>query len=348
MAKKVFNKQGGLHSDAAFTAFENRAWGSCVANAASFVVTPGAGMNLSISTGDGLISVDAFNARRIQVTTTETVAVPAASASFGRIDTVVAYIDTAVVASTAQVDNTNDMLKFMVVAGTAAATPVAPTGAAIQAAIGAGNPYNPLYDVLVPQSAVNTTGVTLTDRRKIINVIDTAALKDLAVTTAKIIDLAITNAKIAAGLAASKLYNPYKFSVYRIGSYSIAATTQRVAFDAANFDTSANFNTATNRFTVPATGYYYLSTKVSIGSAGMGTTEWCGVAIYKNGLQLRVSDRVNGSGDANRLAAPSITCFAPLTAGDYVEVYSLTGGVYRDVAGGSHVTFFDGFLVSTT
>lgn len=196
MAKKVFNMQGGLHSAAAYSALENRAWGNCVASAASFVVTPGAGMNLSISTGDGLISVDAFNARRIQVTATETVAVPAASAAYNRLDTVVAYIDTAINPTTAVIDNINDILKFAVVAGTAAATPVAPTDAAILAAIGAGKPFMPLYDVLVPQNAINTAGVTLTDRRKVLTTVNSENIAAGAVTTAKLGALAVTAPKI--------------------------------------------------------------------------------------------------------------------------------------------------------
>lgn len=192
MAKKVFNMQGGLHSAAAYSALENRAWGSSVASATSLVAAAAAGMNISVSSGDGLISVDSFNARRIQVTASETVAVPAANASFNRIDTLVAYIDNGVAPTTAVVDNVNDVLKFMVVAGTAAATPVAPTGAAIQAAIGAGNPYMALYDLLVPQAATNTAGVTFTDRRKVIT-----DIVDLSVTTAKLAALAVTTAKLA-------------------------------------------------------------------------------------------------------------------------------------------------------
>lgn len=196
MAKKVFNLEGGLHSAAAYSALENRAFGSCVGDAASFVVTPGAGMNLSISTGDGLIKVDNFNGRRIQTTTAETAAVPAASASFNRIDTVVAYIDTAIAPTTAVIDNTNDILKFAVIAGTAAATPAAPTDAAIQAAIGAGKPYMALYDVLVPQGATNVAGVTLTDRRKVLTVIDVANIPNLSIPAGKLAPNSVTPDKI--------------------------------------------------------------------------------------------------------------------------------------------------------
>lgn len=160
MAKKVFNMQGGLHSAAAYSAFENRLNGSVKASPDSFIVSAGSGMNVSISTGDGLISVDNFNARRIQTTTAETALTSAANASFNRIDSVVAYIDNSVTPSTAQVDNTNDILKFKVVPGTAASTPAAPTGAAIQSSIGAGNPYMILANVTVPQSATNLAGAT--------------------------------------------------------------------------------------------------------------------------------------------------------------------------------------------
>lgn len=218
MAKKVFNMQGGLHSAAAYAAFENRAYGSCVANAASLVVTAGAGMNLNISSGDGLISVDAFLARRIQVTATETAAVSAANASFNRLDTVVAYIDTGVAPTTAVVDNINDILKFKVVPGTAAATPAVPTGAAIQASIGAGNPYMVLYDVLVPQGATNVAGVTLTDRRKVLTVVDPANIPTGGISTAKIADGAITQPKMASALLSllgdftlTEVATPYKW-----------------------------------------------------------------------------------------------------------------------------------------
>ena len=160
MSKKVFNMQGGMHSAAAFSAFENRRFGSVKATPDSFVVSAGSGMNASISTGDGLISVDNDSAKRIQSTATETALVPPASASFNRIDSVVAYIDTAVTVDPDFVDNTNDVLKFVVVAGTAASTPVAPTSGAILSAIGAGKPYLILCNITVPQNAVNLSAAT--------------------------------------------------------------------------------------------------------------------------------------------------------------------------------------------
>jgi len=158
--------QGGKHSAAAYSELEKWAYGSVVASLSSFVCSAGTGMAINISTGAGLIS-DTI-ARRIGTDAVENATVPTASASFGRIDTVVAYIDTAVSPTTAVTDNTNNILKFVIVAGTAASTPVAPTGAAIVTAIGAGKPYMVLYDILVPQNATNTASMTFTDRRSII------------------------------------------------------------------------------------------------------------------------------------------------------------------------------------
>lgn len=159
--------QGGKHSAAAYSELEKWIYGSAKATIDSFVVSAGTGMNASISTGAGII-YDTI-ARRIATDATETATVPTASASFNRIDSVVAYIDTAISPTTSVTDNTNDILKFVVVAGTAAATPVAPTGSAIVAAIGAGKPYLVLADILLPQNATNLSGATFTNRAPIIN-----------------------------------------------------------------------------------------------------------------------------------------------------------------------------------
>ena len=201
MSKKVFNMQGGKHSAAAYSELEKWAYGSCVASATSFVVSAGTGMNLNISTGAGIIS-DTI-ARRIGTDAVETATVPTASATYNRIDAVVAYIDTAVSPTTAVTDNTNDILKFVVVAGTAAASPVAPNDSAIQSAIGAGKPFMRLYDVTVPQNATNTSGMTFTDRRSF----PTAqAIADAIVTAAKLASNSVTTAKIAnAAVTAAKL-----------------------------------------------------------------------------------------------------------------------------------------------
>lgn len=166
MANKVFNMAGGLHSAAAYSAFENAMFGSCVATASDFMATAGTGMNVSLSAGNGLISTGTGFARRIASDAVNAIAITTA-ASTARIDAIVAYIDNSVTPTTSVVDNTNDVLKFTAVAGTAAATPSAPSAATIQSAIGAGNPYMVLWEVTIPANATALTNATFTDKRNI-------------------------------------------------------------------------------------------------------------------------------------------------------------------------------------
>jgi hypothetical protein len=333
VSKKVFNMQGGKHSAAAYTELEKWAYGSCVASIASFVASAGTGMNLNISTGAGLIS-DTI-ARRIGTDALETAAVPAASASFNRIDTLVAYIDTAVTPTTGVTDNTNDILKFVVVAGTAASTPVAPTGAAIISAIGAGKPYMVLYDILLPQNAVNLSGITLTDRRVVMS---PSAIPNNIVTTAKINNLAVTNAKIN-DVSAVKLYNPYKFSVRRVAGTSTSIGLQRMNWDTKTFDTSGNYDNTTNyRFIAPVAGYYQFNMAVSI-AAVTPTRLFC--IFYKNGLEI-----MRGTDIAAACQGAGVSGLVYLNASEYLEGWlyiNLTGGTYHGTA-----SYMDGHLVSTT
>lgn len=180
MTKRVFNMGGGAHSDAAYTAFENAAYGSCVANATSLAVSAGSGMSVRIAAGDGIISTPS-SGKRIQSDAIETVTISAANATYPRIDSVVVYIDSAVQPTTAVIDNVNGILKFAAVAGTPAASPTAPAESMIQAAIGAGNRYMVLADVKVPNGATSMNTATFTDRRKVATMIDSNNLAKKAV-----------------------------------------------------------------------------------------------------------------------------------------------------------------------
>lgn len=186
MANKVYNMEGGLHSAAAYSAFENSMWGSCVASSSDFVATAGTGMNISLSAGNGMIDTGLGFSRRIASDAVNTISVDAASSANPRKDALVAYIDNGVTPTTSVLDNTNDILKFACVAGNPAATPAAPSDAAIQTAIGAGNPYVVLWYVTVPKSATSLSTATFTDNRNISSKIDGSNIKDGTVTSSKI------------------------------------------------------------------------------------------------------------------------------------------------------------------
>lgn len=186
MANKVYNMEGGLHSAAAYSAFENSMWGSCVASSSDFVATAGTGMNISLSAGNGMIDTGLGFSRRIASDAVNTISVDAASSANPRKDALVAYIDNGVTPTTSVLDNTNDILKFACVAGSPAATPAAPSDATIQTAIGAGNPYVVLWYVTVPKSATSLSTATFTDNRNISSKIDGSNIKDGTVTSSKI------------------------------------------------------------------------------------------------------------------------------------------------------------------
>ncbi len=81
-----------------------------------------------------------------------------------RIDIIVALVDLTVV-STASSDNPG-ALDFVVVEGTPAATPVAPTDSEIQTAVGASNPWMPLAHIAVSNGFSTITDADITDLRQ--------------------------------------------------------------------------------------------------------------------------------------------------------------------------------------
>jgi hypothetical protein len=138
-----------------------------------FQVVPNGTPNMTVlvNPGSGRISTGTAPANYGYLIAHDTVAgelvtIATASAS-PRIDYIVAYIDKSVVGSTSgtYVNNTNNVLKFASVAGTPAGSPVVPTVAQIQAAIGATNPYSIYAQVAVGASVTAITTPNITDTR---------------------------------------------------------------------------------------------------------------------------------------------------------------------------------------
>ena len=198
MANKVYNLNGGLYSGDAFTAFETRIAssnnGSIVASPSDLKVSAGSGMNVTVSTGAGIIGNGTLSGVRFAIDAPVTVAISAASTANPRMDSVVAYIDKSVSASTSVVDNTDlGIVKFKSVAGTPASAPTAPSTSTIQSSIGAGNPYMILANVTVPKSSTAASSFTIADMR----VTPTSAIiTDNSITTPKLANKAVTSAKV--------------------------------------------------------------------------------------------------------------------------------------------------------
>ena len=198
MANKVYNLNGGLYSGDAFTAFETRIAssnnGSIVASPSDLKVSAGSGMNVTVATGAGIIGNGTLSGVRFAIDSPVTVAVNAASTANPRMDSVVAYIDKSVSASTSVVDNTDlGIVKFKSVAGTPASAPTAPSTATIQSSIGAGNPYMVLANITVPKSSSAASSFKIADMR----VTPTSAIiTDNSITTKKLANKAVTSDKV--------------------------------------------------------------------------------------------------------------------------------------------------------
>lgn len=226
MANKVYNMEGGLHSAAAYSAFENAMYGSCVAGTTDFVATAGTGMNVSLSAGNGMIDTGLGYSRRIASDATNTIPVTAASSANPRKDALVAYIDNSVSPTTSVIDNTNNILKFACVAGSPAATPQAPSAATIQSAIGAGNPYVVLWYITIPTSATSLSTATFTDNRYVASLINSANIADGAITTNKLASGAVTTGKLDDGSVTTGKLDDGAVTGAKLdsGSYSLTST----------------------------------------------------------------------------------------------------------------------------
>lgn len=167
MANKIYNVAGGLHSAAAYSAFEAGVYNhNAIATADSFKVTSASGLNVTIAKGQGLVKADDEFSRRIGLTEPITVALDAGDTSLPRVDSIVLYVDNSVQATTDVLDNTNNMLKVGYVKGTPNASPTAPSASDIYQVIGAENSnYLLIANVKMPAGASSVTSGNIEDKR---------------------------------------------------------------------------------------------------------------------------------------------------------------------------------------
>lgn len=155
----------------------------------------------------------------------------------------------------------------------------------------------------------------------------------------------ITNSLIATGnLYTTKIYNPYKFNVFRNAALNSGSSGFAViTFDNVNFDTSGNYNTSTGKFTAPVNGYYYFSSRACVTT---GSTNRFFILLYKNGSEiLRGNDNSGVSGAPN---GSNVSGILSLNAGDYIQVFNYYATTASALETGTNTCYFTGFLVSAT
>ena len=134
--------------------------------------TTPAGMSIQIGGTDSVDSaLLAISGGRCVLLSTdgepEVVTIPTAPASGSRIDTVVSYIDTTSADPEAETPGTPEYVKTIVVSGTAASSPSAPTDSQIVAALpaGANSRYYRWCDVKVAANQTTITNSNITDKK---------------------------------------------------------------------------------------------------------------------------------------------------------------------------------------
>lgn len=154
---------------------------------------------------------------------------------------------------------------------------------------------------------------------------------------------AITNSHLATGIGSQKLANPYKFFAYPT-SGSVSASTQ-VPFQNELFDTGSNFSTSTYVFTAPVAGYYQFGCNLQMAYAGAQYNQF---QFRKNGSAFAQSGFAYYTGGGSWSA--NGTAFLLLAQNDTIDIYYQGGGTgtVGGLSGGVYLSFFSGYIVSTT
>lgn len=92
----------------------------------------------------------------------------------------------------------------------------------------------------------------------------------------------------------------------------------KILFNTIQHDLGLNF--ASNKFTVPVTGLYRITSKILFTPASVITAKDYGVAIYKNGSAI--SYNYGHSGVAGGDLGVAITDEVFLLKGDFIEIYA--------------------------
>jgi len=126
----------------------------------------GANMSVDVAIGDAIIQrSDGTYGHPAWNDAVYNQAIAAADGSNPRRDIIVMYIDYGETPSTGVANNTNGVVKITSVSGTAAGSPVDPSDATIQSAVGSGNPFIKLARVRVAAGATSISNSVIDDLR---------------------------------------------------------------------------------------------------------------------------------------------------------------------------------------
>ena len=132
--------------------------------------------------------------------------------------------------------------------------------------------------------------------------------------------------------------NAPAFSAYSSAIRTISSGTfTKVIFDTERFDTNANYDTSTYRFTPTVAGYYQINFSLDVGTSAGASQSVC--SIYKNGSYYSAGVNLSGSVTFYGNSISSLVYCNGLT--DYIEAYVYIGASTASYSGPSN---FDGHL----
>jgi hypothetical protein len=120
-----------------------------------------------------------------------------------------------------------------------------------------------------------------------------------------------------------------------------------IPFNTRDFDTSSNFDTSTNTFTAPISGFYWFS---AVGSMVQepGSYGGIGLRFVKNGTALTSLTFNFDNNVSYDESYSTLQDFMQLSAGDTIKVQGIVQLNSGSGAFSSDGTYFTGFLVSAT
>lgn len=181
------NRDGGKTSESGhLRAISKIIRGNVINGLAVVQRAAGANMSIDIGIGDGLVMrSDGTYGHQVFNDAVENKTVTTADGSNPRRDIVVVYVDYGQTPSTAVSNNTNGVVKSMIVAGTPAGSPTDPADATIQSAVGSGNPWFKLARVRVPAGQTSISNTLIDNLREFAGAKDMpGTVKDYAGTVA--------------------------------------------------------------------------------------------------------------------------------------------------------------------
>jgi len=174
MTLYLSNRDGnGKTSEEGHYRFHTALWTGNVIEPTSLQVTQNSpvGLSVLIAAGNFKIDTDTGYSYTGWSSAPTVQAISAADAVNPRITTIVAYVDKGA-ATSASPPNNPGIVKFLAVNGTPSASPTAPLDAAVQTAVGVGNPFIRLANIYVAANVTQIFNPNITDVRVQIKIAD--------------------------------------------------------------------------------------------------------------------------------------------------------------------------------